>query len=93
MGTRSPYKNALTLVARGTSMASLTGLLPTAPSNFKRLQAFYWDCPRSESQEGQWWNHIRNYIPALSATGFTALWLLPVSKAANIGGMSMRFRQ
>jgi alpha-amylase len=55
------------------------------------LQSFYWDCPRAEDKEFQWWNTIRQEIPALAKTGFTALWLPPVHKAANLGGPSMGY--
>jgi alpha-amylase len=55
------------------------------------MQAFYWDCPRIDGKEFEWWNHVKSEIPALKATGFTALWLPPASKAANIGGMSMGY--
>ncbi len=47
------------------------------------LQAFYWDCPVSESCEHKWWVEIKKRIPALQQAGFTALWLPPVSKAAS----------
>ena len=55
------------------------------------MQAFYWDCPRLESREYEWWNRVKEELPALKAAGFTALWLPPASKAANIGGMSMGY--
>ena len=55
------------------------------------MQAFYWDCPKLENQEYGWWNHIKNKVPSLSTVGFTALWLPPANKAANIGGMSMGY--
>jgi len=55
------------------------------------MQAFYWDCPREEGREFDWWNYINSKIPALSATGFTCLWLPPVHKAANLGGPSMGY--
>jgi alpha-amylase len=55
------------------------------------MQAFYWDCPRIEGKEYEWWNHVKGEIAALKAAGFTALWLPPASKAANIGGMSMGY--
>ncbi len=55
------------------------------------MQAFYWDCPRLEGKEYQWWNHVGQELPALRQAGFTALWLPPASKAANIGGMSMGY--
>jgi len=47
------------------------------------LQTFYWDCPRLEAQEHQWWVQVKNRIPALQQAGFTALWLPPVTKAAG----------
>jgi alpha-amylase len=55
------------------------------------LQTFYWDCPREDNKEYQWWNTIRAQIPSLAKTGFTALWLPPVHKAANLGGPSMGY--
>ena len=55
------------------------------------LQTFFWDCPRVDSKEFQWWNTIRREIPALSKTGFTSLWLPPVHKAGNLGGPSMGY--
>ncbi len=55
------------------------------------LQAFYWDCPRDSGREFQWWLTIRAELPALAKAGFTALWLPPVHKAANLGGPSMGY--
>jgi alpha-amylase len=55
------------------------------------MQAFYWDCPRLEGKEYQWWNHVNGEIPWLRAAGFTALWLPPANKAANLGGPSMGY--
>lgn len=46
------------------------------------LQAFYWDCPREEAREHQWWVEVRRRIPSLQQAGFTALWLPPVGKGA-----------
>ncbi len=55
------------------------------------LQAFYWDCPREDQREFQWWNRIREQIPSLAKAGFTALWLPPVHKAGNVTGLSMGY--
>ncbi len=55
------------------------------------LQAFYWDCPSDSGKEFQWWNTIRAELPALAKVGFTALWLPPVHKAANLAGPSMGY--
>jgi alpha-amylase len=55
------------------------------------LQAFYWDCPKEEKQEFNWWNFLIEKLPDLKKAGFTALWLPPACKAANIGGMSMGY--
>ncbi len=55
------------------------------------LQAFYWDCPREDNQEFNWWNYIIAKVPSLKQTGFTALWLPPAAKAANLNGMSMGY--
>ncbi len=55
------------------------------------LQAFYWDCPREERREYGWWNHLAGKLPELARAGFTALWLPPAGKGANIGGVSMGY--
>ena len=55
------------------------------------LQSFFWDCPRVDGREYQWWNYVREQIPALAEAGFTALWLPPVHKAANLNGPSMGY--
>lgn len=47
------------------------------------LQAFYWDAPSIEDKEARWWQHLAAQMADLAADGFTALWLPPVSKAAN----------
>jgi len=44
------------------------------------MQAFYWDAPQKEKQEGNWWNVIAEHVEALSKSGISALWLPPVSK-------------
>ena len=46
------------------------------------LQAFYWDCPRADSHEHQWWAYLNSKLPAIAEAGFTALWLPPANKAA-----------
>jgi len=55
------------------------------------LQGFYWDCPKLENQEFNWWNFLRERIKTVADAGFTALWLPPACKAANMGGMSMGY--
>jgi alpha-amylase len=55
------------------------------------LQSFFWDCPREDGKEFQWWNLIRSKIPELAKTGFTSLWLPPAHKAANLAGTSMGY--
>jgi alpha-amylase len=47
------------------------------------MQAFYWDCPREDNQEHNWWNFVSEHVEALGASGFNALWLPPVSKGAS----------
>ncbi len=47
------------------------------------LQAFYWDAPTIENQEGNWWNVIADRIETIAASGFDALWLPPVNKGAD----------
>lgn len=44
------------------------------------MQAFYWDAPAKENKVGEWWNYVTEKIPELSAVGFDALWLPPISK-------------
>jgi alpha-amylase len=51
------------------------------------MQAFYWDCPSREGVEHAWWERVTPELPALAATGFTALWLPPVSKGMSARGM------
>jgi alpha-amylase len=55
------------------------------------MQAFYWNCPGEEGRPGEWWNLVREQVPGLAATGFTALWLPPANKGANLGGLSMGY--
>jgi alpha-amylase len=56
------------------------------------MQAFYWDCPKQENQEFQWWNFLTAKIPELKQAGFSALWLPPACKAANmLGNISMGY--
>lgn len=55
------------------------------------FQAFYWNCPQEEQQDGTWWNFLGTKLPELQQAGFTALWLPPASKAANLGGPSMGY--
>lgn len=51
------------------------------------LQAFYWDCPSAEGQEGTWWRTIDRELATLRTDGFTALWLPPASKASKWNSM------
>jgi alpha-amylase len=47
------------------------------------MQAFYWNCPKIENVEYNWWNFVKIRIPIIAEAGFTALWLPPPSKAAS----------
>lgn len=47
------------------------------------MQAFYWDAPIKEDKRGEWWNHLNNEIPKLAAAGINAMWLPPITKAAD----------
>ena len=51
------------------------------------LQTFFWDCPRVDNKEAQWWNYIREQIPSLAKVGFTSLWLPPVHKGYSTSGL------
>jgi alpha-amylase len=55
------------------------------------MQSFYWDCPKLETKEFEWWTFLQNKTKDLSKTGFTALWLPPACKPGNLGGMSMGY--
>ena len=55
------------------------------------MQAFYWDCPRAEGRDGAWWDYVAGKVTELAHAGFTAIWLPPASKAANLGGVSMGY--
>lgn len=47
------------------------------------MQAFYWDCPKYENREFEWWNFLKDKMVGLSQIGFTAVWLPPINKAAH----------
>ena len=47
------------------------------------MQAFYWDAPRLENKEHEWWNFVAERVEDLGKAGFNALWLPPVSKASS----------
>ena len=55
------------------------------------MQAFFWDCPRADNREFQWWNYVCEQVPSLAKVGFTSLWLPPIHKAANLAGPSMGY--
>src|SRR5947209_2439233 len=55
------------------------------------LQAFHWDCPRVDAKEFSWWPFVASKVPSLAQIGFTALWLPPAHKAANLSGPSMGY--
>ncbi|MGE5644126.1 MAG: alpha-amylase family glycosyl hydrolase, partial [Byssovorax cruenta] len=55
------------------------------------MQAFFWDCPRVDHREFQWWDYVCGQLPALAKVGFTSLWLPPIHKAANLNGPSMGY--
>ncbi len=55
------------------------------------FQSFYWNCPAVEKQDGTWWTYVASKMPELQQAGFTALWLPPAAKAANLGGPSMGY--
>jgi alpha-amylase len=50
------------------------------------MQAFYWDAPKHEKKEHEWWNFLAEKVEDLGKAGINALWLPPVSKeSSNIG--------
>lgn len=55
------------------------------------MQGFYWNCPGLEHRDGAWWTYVQSRVAELHHAGFTAIWLPPVSKAANLDGPSMGY--
>jgi alpha-amylase len=55
------------------------------------MQAFYWNCPEIDNKEFAWWPFVQEKTKSLADIGFSALWLPPASKAANISGPSMGY--
>ena len=51
------------------------------------MQAFYWDSPKAEQREHDWWNFVSERVEELGKAGINALWLPPVSKAASSTSM------
>lgn len=47
------------------------------------MQAFYWDSPRAENKEHEWWNFVAERVEDLGKAGFNALWLPPISKGSS----------
>ena len=47
------------------------------------MQAFYWDAPKHENKEHEWWNFVAEKVEDLGRAGFNALWLPPVNKASS----------
>ncbi len=47
------------------------------------MQAFYWDSPKHDRREHDWWNFVAEKVEDLGKAGFNALWLPPVSKASS----------
>jgi alpha-amylase len=51
------------------------------------MQVFYWDAPKHENKEHEWWNFVAERVEDLGKAGFNALWLPPVNKAASTTSM------
>jgi len=47
------------------------------------MQAFYWDAPKHEKKEHEWWNFLAEKVEDLGRAGFNALWPPPVNRAAS----------
>ena len=47
------------------------------------MQAFYWDCPKLENKEHEWWNFVAERVEDLGKAGINALWLPPINKGAS----------
>ncbi len=51
------------------------------------MQVFYWDCPRAEGREGEWWKFVQAKIPELAKIGIAGLWLPPSAKSSHVDSM------
>ena len=49
------------------------------------MQAFFWDCPKIDEQEHNWWNHVASKVEDLHKAGINSLWL-----AARLEGRKQR---
>src|SRR5579862_2846406 len=57
------------------------------------LQGFYWDVPSpavGNAAAPWWWDHLVAQASALHESGFTSIWLPPVTKGAS-GGYSVGY--
>ncbi len=66
--------------------ASLNKASTSYPGGGVMMQAFYWDVPAG----GNWWNTIKNKIPAWKNAGIESIWLPPATKGQN-GAYSMGY--
>jgi alpha-amylase len=80
-----------TLMARAVRQASCRGKPEEASVMGVIMQAFYRDCPKEDGREYAWWPLVRDRIPSLAKVGFTAAWLPPCHKPANILGPTMGY--
>ncbi len=51
------------------------------------MQAFYWDRPRSEAREGEWWKFVQAKVPEIAGIGITGLRLPPSAKSSHVDSM------
>ncbi|ADW68393.1 alpha-amylase domain-containing protein [Granulicella tundricola] len=47
------------------------------------MQAFYWDAPKLENREHDFWNFIAERVEDLGKAGINALWLPPINKGSS----------
>ena len=70
------------------------------------FQAFYWNCPSAENQDGTWWNFLATKLPELQQAGFTAFlppparrptlagprWAMTLTTTTNLGDVDQKGR-
>jgi hypothetical protein len=54
------------------------------------LQAFYWDCPRAENREHQWWNFIKSATTLTIITISASLISKAVCRRGSVQGRPAR---
>src|SRR2546426_10237529 len=59
----------LSSIIRSVAWRRLSKQKGTGNSMGAILQAFYWDCPKAENREHQWWTSIKSKLPSITRAG------------------------